>query len=405
MLSMGGGVSGAIAFAGGKELEKDVVKITKRLGANAGDVIVTCAGALPAKYILHAVTIGRRHQEMSDEIIVRQASQKVMRLMPLLGCRSVAFPAIGAGAGAISYEVVASQLASVLVETLLGVEEQYQVELYLFDRWGKMNPEELFSFFESIFKQKLGLATRKGESTSVLEAPLEMEREAADANEAQRRQNIFTMLRDLDNRRNELEARLLNALTQEDAAAKKVLAELRHQLEEIQKLRGIYETELMPIVKSPAMARSVFLSSTSSDLQPYRKAVREVIEKQGLQFIGMEEFSPSAKAPGELIRQKVNQAEIYFGVLGMRYGCVDPNSGLSMTELEYRQAVASQKPIYIFVMDKSAPITAEMVEASPEGYCKLLDFKEQVMKLHTCSLFTTPENLAQKAEKALQEIF
>jgi O-acetyl-ADP-ribose deacetylase (regulator of RNase III) len=53
-LSMGGGVSGAISKAGGKSIREEA---RKYIPLKVGDVAVTSAGNLPAKYIFHAVTI------------------------------------------------------------------------------------------------------------------------------------------------------------------------------------------------------------------------------------------------------------------------------------------------------------------------------------------------------------
>jgi hypothetical protein len=144
------------------------------------------------------------------------------------------------------------------------------------------------------------------------------------------------------------------------------------------------------------------VSSTSADLKSYRQAVRDVINDLRFTFIGMEEFAPTAQAPADLIRRKVNQSQIYLGILGMRYGYVDPGTGLSMTELEYRQAVANEKRICMFVMDKNAPIVASMVEDDPVLFAKLSDFRGRVMKAHTCALFTDPADLSKKAEAALK---
>ena len=132
--------------------------------------------------------------------------------------------------------------------------------------------------------------------------------------------------------------------------------------------------------------------------------MQRCIEKLQLQFIGMEDFAPTSEAPAELIRKRVIESKVYLGIIGFRYGYVDPATGFSMTELEYRQAVASNKRICMFVMDQSAPILASMVEDNPERFAKLLDFKWRVLKAHTCALFTDPADLARKAELALREV-
>ncbi len=76
-----------------------------------------------------------------------------------------------------------------------------------------------------------------------------------------------------------------------------------------------------------------------------------------------------------------------------------------MTELEYRQAIASDKRICMFVMDQNAPILASMVEDDPTRYAKLIDFRTRIMKAHTCGLFTGAEDLADKTSASLTEIF
>jgi hypothetical protein len=65
----------------------------------------------------------------------------------------------------------------------------------------------------------------------------------------------------------------------------------------------------------------------------------------------MEGFVPIGAPPGDYIRRRVKKCGIYLGLPGMRYGSIDPASGFSMTELEYRQAVGSNKPRLMFVME------------------------------------------------------
>ena len=75
-----------------------------------------------------------------------------------------------------------------------------------------------------------------------------------------------------------------------------------------------------------------------------------------------------------------------------------------MTELEYEQALASGKQLFLFVMDDNAPITVNMVEADPEASAKLRQFRNRVLGRHTCRMFTTREDLVQKAEDALRQV-
>jgi O-acetyl-ADP-ribose deacetylase (regulator of RNase III) len=404
MLSMGGGVSAALRIAGGPRVAADA---SKMVPAKVGDVVVSSAGDLQAKYILHAVTIGAQPHEMQPAAIVRQTSQRAMRLLAALGCTSIAFPAIGAGIAGISIEVVAAEMATALVEFVLDNQTSYEIELYLKHRLPTMSSDDFFVFFEQFAARKLGVAAGSSAAGHVLSAPASAApgMNPEQAFQAHRRHEVYTMLRHLYARRNKLEAELREILEAEDAPSAAHLAELKEQLEQIQALRRGYEGEILPreTPRQWVTPNSVFVSSTSLDLKKHRLAAREAIESLNLIFVGMEDFEAAAAAPADLIRQKVCDSEAYVGILGMRYGYVDPGTGLSMTELEYRQAIASAKPVHIFVMDDQAPITAGMVETDSVRFARLLEFKSRIMKDHTCKLFTSPDDLANKVRDTLKE--
>ena len=387
MLSMGGGVSAALRIGAGDAL---VAEAAKAVPAKPGDVVVTSAGKLRARYVFHAVTIGPRRLELGAAAIVRLATQKAIALLPRLGCRSIAFPAIGTGVAGIPFEVAAAEMAGALVSGLLEADGALEAQLYL--GRGGTDAQRFFGVFEEFARKTLGLAAAETSSGRRLESPAD-----------RRGGQVYAMLRHLDSRRLDLETQFLrsseNAAQEPEAASR-----LRAQLDELGALRRGYEEELVGAATGGATAGSVFVSSTSVDLKPHRQAVRSVIDGLGLKFIGMEDFAASGLPPATLIRRKVVESDHYVGIIGMRYGYVDPCSGLSMTELEYRQAVSSAKPIFLFVMDKNAPITAGMVETDPQGFAKLVEFRERVLKAHTCGLFNAPEDLTQKVGLALKTL-
>ena len=405
LLSMGGGVSAALRRAGGPHVAADA---SKMVPARLGDVVVSSAGDLAARYILHAVTIGAVHQEMPPAAIVRQATRRAMQLLDTLGCRSIAFPAIGAGVARIPYETVATEMAAALVGSLIEAENAYEVELYLMDRFHRLSRDDFFVFFEQFAARQLGLATSTSGPDRLISAPIGVTQgmDVEQTVQAQRRHQVYNMLRHLEGRRNQLEADLLKMLAGDGAQQDLSLLELKAHLDQVQALRRSYEAELLP--ESQAAVRvqqdSIFVSSTSADLAEHRGAVREVIGRLQRRYVGMEDFGAIGQAPAELIRQKVIESEAYVGIIGMRYGYVDPGTGLSMTELEYRQALASAKPIHIFVMDDRAPITAGMVESDSVRFARLLEFKSRLMKDHTCSLFTSASDLAHRVEVSLKQL-
>jgi O-acetyl-ADP-ribose deacetylase (regulator of RNase III) len=411
MLTMGGGVSRAIKKAGGDRVGLDA---SKMVPAQAGDVIVSTAGHLGAKYILHAVTRGSQEVDLPPDAIVRQTTRRVMDLLPALGCTSVAFPTIGGGDARIPYETVASEMATVLVGLLLETEAAYEVELYLSDSFPETSREKFFDLFEVLISERSGILPSVDELSVDMGPPFDsvsamasdQVTDSEQVTESERRHQIQTMLRHLDTRRDEIEASLLKVLTGKETSEGNALSQLREQLDEIQALRQNYEAELVGTRndREDVIDNAVFVSSTSIDLKPHRKAVWDVINDLNLTFIGMEEFAPTELAPVDLIRQKVIESNVYLGILGMRYGFVDPGTGLSMTELEYRQAIASDKRICMFVMADNAPILANMVEDDPVRFAKLIDFRGRILKAHTCAMFTDPSDLANKAQSTLKDI-
>ena len=95
-LSMGGGVSGAILSVAGRTVAEEAKRLVP---LKVGDVAVTSAGRLPAKYILHAVTVDSAEGIYPTERTVRVAAQNVFLRCELLGVTRLAMPALATGAG------------------------------------------------------------------------------------------------------------------------------------------------------------------------------------------------------------------------------------------------------------------------------------------------------------------
>src|SRR5689334_13863627 len=80
-LSMGGGVSATILRLGGEAIARDAAK---RVPLRVGDVVVTTAGNLPAKYVFHAVTTSPPGVMRSEERLDNVVEQLTRRCMELL---------------------------------------------------------------------------------------------------------------------------------------------------------------------------------------------------------------------------------------------------------------------------------------------------------------------------------
>src|SRR5579862_9096926 len=94
----------------------------------------------------------------------------------------------------------------------------------------------------------------------------------------------------------------------------------------------------------------VFVSSTFSDLIPERQAAVEAILSSGHIPAGMELFSASNESQMEVIKQWIDESDVYLLILGGRYGSVEPKTEKSYTQLEYEYALSQGKPLFACVM-------------------------------------------------------
>ncbi len=157
----------------------------------------------------------------------------------------------------------------------------------------------------------------------------------------------------------------------------------------------------------------VMLSSTSRDLPTHRDIAINAVLRAGMHPIIMEALPASL---GDAIRdslQLVDEAEIYIGIFGMRYGHIpeDPRNPerLSITEMEYRHAMKRGIPVLIFLMDDEHPLPssvkelADFVEQDEEGKKKLAALKDELMTKHVVGFFKSPEDLRGHIIHALKQ--
>jgi O-acetyl-ADP-ribose deacetylase (regulator of RNase III) len=93
-LAGGGGVDGAIHRAGGPSIADECATIG---GCPTGEARATGAGALPARYVIHAVGPVWRGGAAGEDELLASAHRRALAVAADLGCRTVAFPAISTG--------------------------------------------------------------------------------------------------------------------------------------------------------------------------------------------------------------------------------------------------------------------------------------------------------------------
>ncbi len=342
-LSMGGGVSASILRAGGDVIARDA---RKNVPCQMGDVIVTSAGKLEAKYVFHAITIDwSQKDEFTVEKSINSIIKKSLNVLSVLGLKSIAFPAIGTGAARYSLEDVAHFMSMAISEFLSNSDEELEIYIYLMDRYGRRTAIDYIVFFEQFYRR---MFTSGVDIAEVNPAETEVHAKQWDM-KSMRLNHLNSYLIKLEEQRMNFEMKLIEAIEKNDNEQIKTL---HYQLDENNKIRYSCMREIKEVECTDALNssfKSVFLSSTFEDMKEYRKAIIDRIIKRRMVPICMENWGANANKVTSVITDEVKKADIYLGIFGTRYGYVDENTNMSMTEIEYREALASNKPILVYI--------------------------------------------------------
>ncbi len=111
----GGGVDGAIHRAGGPAILEDCRKIVaKQGGCKTGEAVITTAGDLPAKFVIHTVGPVWNDGKNNEATKLANCYKNSLRIAEENNIRSIAFPNISTGI----YGYPKKDAAGIAVETL-----------------------------------------------------------------------------------------------------------------------------------------------------------------------------------------------------------------------------------------------------------------------------------------------
>ena len=138
-LILGAGVSGAIGRKGGKVVQEecDAIRFVP-----VGEAVVTAAGALKAKYVIHAASMEVGHFTTEDNVAL--ATRSALVRAEELKLKTLAFPAIGTGAAALAPEFSARAMLETMAEHLAGGTGIDRIYVVLFN-------EEMLEAFREVF--------------------------------------------------------------------------------------------------------------------------------------------------------------------------------------------------------------------------------------------------------------
>ncbi|MDM1384416.1 O-acetyl-ADP-ribose deacetylase [Myroides marinus] len=123
----GGGVDGAIHRAGGEDILAECRMIRAKQGSCAtGEAVITTAGRLPAKYVIHTVGPVWNGGSKNEEQLLESCYNNSLLLAVKHNCETIAFPNISTGIYGYPKELaakVAIRTVKSFLQTNNGIKE------------------------------------------------------------------------------------------------------------------------------------------------------------------------------------------------------------------------------------------------------------------------------------------
>lgn len=135
----GGGVDGAIHRAGGAVILEECKEIRNRQGkCKTGEAVVTSAGNLPAKYVIHTVGPIWNGNEQKSSQLLANCYRNSLQLAESLGVKTISFPNISTGvyrfpkelAAKIAIEEVQNFKSDIIEKVIFVCFDDENVEVY-----------------------------------------------------------------------------------------------------------------------------------------------------------------------------------------------------------------------------------------------------------------------------------
>jgi O-acetyl-ADP-ribose deacetylase (regulator of RNase III) len=131
-LWMGAGVAGAIKRKGGVQIEQEAMV---QGPVEVGSAVMTSAGSLKAKRVIHAAVMGQNLHTDADLIV--RATRSSLTIAEQQGLSSLSFPALGTGVGGFSLHHCASLMIGATIDFLLNAKKLREVRFVLYDAGAK----------------------------------------------------------------------------------------------------------------------------------------------------------------------------------------------------------------------------------------------------------------------------
>jgi len=167
----GGGVDGAIHRVAGEALLKECQKLRESqhkaglyVGCKTGDAVITRAGNLKAKHIIHAVGPDMRQNLPNGAELLKKVYQKSLQLAVEQGANSIVFPSISTGIYSYPIQEAANVALKTVAEFLQTPCTLKEVRFVLFTQEDYKVYQKALQTLESSQECKLSWCYKKGRS-------------------------------------------------------------------------------------------------------------------------------------------------------------------------------------------------------------------------------------------------
>ena len=132
-LAGGGGVDGAVHRRGGPKIMSQT-RLEFPNGCATGDAVISGAGALSARFVIHAVGPIWQGGQQGEPELLAGAYRACLQLARDHDCRSIAFPALSAGAYGYPAALAAEIALATVREFVTKTSDPHLVRFALFTR-------------------------------------------------------------------------------------------------------------------------------------------------------------------------------------------------------------------------------------------------------------------------------
>jgi O-acetyl-ADP-ribose deacetylase (regulator of RNase III) len=147
----GGGVDGAIHRAGGPKIHEECMRVVQIIGGRlpTGEAVITSAGNMPSKYVIHTVGPVWKGGYANEEELLKQCYINTLKLASDFGIRAIAFPNISTGI----YGFPKDKASEIAVNTVLSfIKENNVFEKVVFVCFEEENYKLYYGLLEKLIK-------------------------------------------------------------------------------------------------------------------------------------------------------------------------------------------------------------------------------------------------------------